>query len=102
MGIAALVFVTAGANVASFSLVRATARQPELAMRFALGATRFRIVRQLIVEGTLIGLAGAIGGMALAGAAIRAVMAALSTSTDPIVLDVGPDWRMAIFTAAVV
>jgi putative ABC transport system permease protein len=101
-GIAALVFLTACANVASLSLVRATARQPELAMRFALGATRFRVVRQLIVEGALIGVAGAIAGMALAGVAIRVVVAALSTSTDPIVLDVGPDWRMVAFSVAIV
>ena len=48
-------------------------------MRFALGATRYRVVRQLIVEGALIGLAGAIAGIALAGMSIRAIMAALST-----------------------
>ena len=101
-GIAALVFLTACANVASLSLVRATARQPELAMRFALGATTFRVVRQLVVEGAMIGLAEAIAGMALAGMAIRVVVVALSTSTDPIVLDVGPDWRMAAFNVAIV
>ena len=71
-------------------------------MRFALGATRFRVVRQLFVEGILIGLAGAIAGIGLAGAAIRAILATLSTSTDPIVLDVGPDWRMVAFNVAIV
>ena len=101
-GIAALVFLTACANVASLSLVRATARQPELAMRFALGATRFRVIRQLIVEGALIGIAGAIAGVALAGVAIRVITTAISTSTDPIVLDVGPDWRMVLFYAVIV
>jgi putative ABC transport system permease protein len=101
-GIAALVFLTACANVASLSLVRATARQPELAMRFALGATRFRVIRQLVVEGALIGVAGAIAGVALAGVAIRVVTTAISTSTDPIVLDVGPDWRMVMFHAVIV
>jgi predicted permease len=100
--IAALVLLTACANLASLSLVRANARQPELAMRFALGATRYRIVRQLIVEGALIGLAGAIAGIALAGTSIRAIMAALSTSTDPIVLDVGLDWRMVAFNTVIV
>ena len=102
LGIAALVFFTACANVASLSLVRATARQPELALRSALGATRFRIVRQLVVEGALIGLAGAIAGRALSGMAVQAVMAALSTSTDPIVLDVAPDWRVILFHVAAV
>jgi predicted permease len=97
LGIAALVFLTACANVASLSLVRATARQPELALRFALGATRFRVLRQLVVEGALIGLAGAVAGIGLAGVAMRAVMGALSTSTDPIVLDIAPDWRIVLF-----
>jgi predicted permease len=101
-GIAALVFLTACANVASLSLVRATARQPEVAMRFALGATRFRVARQLFVEGVLVGLAGALAGMGLATAAIRAILTTLSTSTDPIVLDVGPDWRLVSFNVAIV
>ena len=100
--IAALVLLTACANLASLSLVRANARQPELAMRFALGATRLRVVRQLIVEGALIGVAGAIAGIALAGMSIRAVVAALSTSTDPIVLDAGLDWRMVAFTIVII
>jgi len=100
--IAALVLLTACANLASLSLVRANARQPELAMRFALGATRFRVVRQLIVEGALIGLAGAVVGIGLAGMSIRAVLAALSTSTDPIVLDVGLDWRLVGFNVAII
>ena len=97
LGIAALVFLTACANVASLSLVRAAARQPELALRFALGATRFRVLRQLVVEGALIALAGATAGIGLAGVAMRAVMGALSTSTDPIVLDIAPDWRIILF-----
>jgi predicted permease len=102
LGIAALVFLTACANVASLSVVRATARQRELALRVALGATRFRIVRQLVIEGALIGLAGAFAGIGLAGMAIPAVVAALSTSTDPIVLDVAPDWRIILLHVAAV
>lgn len=102
LAIAALVLLTSCANLASLSLVRASVRQPELAMRFALGATRFRVVRQLIVEGALIGLAGAVAGIGLAGMSIRAVVAALSTSTDPIVLDGGLDWRMVAFNVAII
>jgi len=102
LAIAALVLLTACANLASLSLVRANARQPELAMRFALGATRFRVVRQLIVEGALIGLAGAIAGIAIAGMSIRVIVSALSTGTDTIVLDVGPDWRMVAFNVLIV
>jgi putative ABC transport system permease protein len=102
LAIAALFLLTACANLASLSLVRANARQPELALRFALGATRLRVVRQLIVEGALIGIAGAIAGIGLAGMSIRAVMAALSTSTDPIVLDIGLDRRMVAFNIVII
>jgi putative ABC transport system permease protein len=102
LGIAALVFLTACANIASLSMVRATAREPELALRFALGATRLRVVRQLLVEGALIAIAGAGAGLVLARVAADAVMAVLSTRTDPIVLDVALDWRMASFTIGVI
>jgi predicted permease len=102
LAIAGLVLLTAGANVASLSLVRGTAREPELALRLALGASRRRIVRQLLVEGALIAITGAVAGLALARAAANGVMALLSTSTDPIVLDVGLDWRVLTFTTAIV
>ena len=101
-GIAALVFLTACANIASLSLVRATAREPEIGLRFALGATRLRVVRQLLVEGALLAVAGSAAGLVLARIAADAVMSVLSTQTDPIVLDVSLDWRMASFTAAIV
>jgi predicted permease len=100
--IAGLVLVAACANVASLSLVRSTTREPEFALRFALGASKARVLRQLLVEGTLIALAGAAAGLVLAGIAQRSVLALLSTSTDRIVLDVGPDWRVAAFTALVI
>ena len=102
LAIAGLVLVTACANVASLSLVRTTARESELALRLALGAAKSRIVRQFFVEGLLIALAGTAAGIAVAGAAHDAILALLSTPTDPIVLDANLDWRSIGFTAMAV
>jgi len=75
MGTIAIVFLIACANVANLFLVRAEARQQELAVRSALGATRGQLARTLLSESLGLGLAGGIVAIGLAAAAIRVVRA---------------------------
>ena len=71
MAAVTLLLLVSCANVASLLLARASAREPELALRGALGATRGSIVRQLLIEGLILSLAGAGAGLALTGWTIQ-------------------------------
>jgi putative ABC transport system permease protein len=65
------------ANVANLQLARGIARRPEIAMRNALGATRWRVLRQLLTENILLGLAGALGGLAFGELCLHMIVAAM-------------------------
>jgi putative ABC transport system permease protein len=101
MGVVFVVLLIACANLANLLLARAAARQPELSLRVALGASRARIARQLLLESLLIAAAGAIGGLIVARFASQALVHSLSTINTTVHLSVGLDWRSLGFTAAV-
>jgi putative ABC transport system permease protein len=100
LAIAGLVLLIACTNLANLLLARASARERELAVRQALGASRARLVRQLLVESLLLAVIGAGLGALLAQSLSRFLVGFLSTNSDTLILDLGVDWRVLGFAAA--
>lgn len=101
MGTAGLVLLIACANIANLLLARAAARRREISVRIAIGASRARIVRQLMTESLLLALVGAGAGFLFSLWGSRALVRLLSTSARVVDLDVTPDWRLLAFTMLV-
>jgi predicted permease len=87
-------------NVTSLLLARGMERAHEFSLRFSLGASRFTIVRQVLSETLLLGIAGTTAGLALAVAAAR-ILASMAKSI-PRIGEVGLDWRLFLYTAVCV
>ncbi|MGH9535999.1 MAG: ADOP family duplicated permease [Terriglobales bacterium] len=100
LALAGLVLAVACANLANLLLARHAARQPELALRSALGASPGRLIRQLLAECLLLAAGGVIGGAAIAEVGSRALARAFGSSADPVFLNLTPDWRLIGFLTA--
>ena len=101
MAMASLVLLLAAVNVASLLLVRAAARVQEFAVRYAMGARSGRILQQLLIEGTLIGLLGGVAGMLLAPAAMRLLVRQIASVDDTTAFHATLDGRLFVFGLAV-
>ena len=101
MSISALVLLVACGNVANLLLARSTARRREIAIRLAIGASRGRVVRQLLVESLLLASIGGALGLALASFGSQLLLRLVSGGPRPIPLDVGINGQVLGFTIAI-
>jgi predicted permease len=100
--LAVLILLLAGVNVANILLVRATAREGEMAVRAAMGASRARLIGQVLTESVLLGALGGAVGIAVGAWASRWISDLRLASAIPTSLDFGLDWRVLAYALTAV
>jgi predicted permease len=100
MAVVGLVLLIACANLATLLLVRATARHKEISVRLAVGASRVRLIRQLLTESVLLSAIGGALGLLFARWGTQALLALMSRGENHMILDVKPDRNVLLFTLA--
>ena len=101
LGITGLVLMLTCANLANLLLVRGRTREREMAVRQALGAARWRLIRQLLSEGVLLAAVGAALGIALAMVLSRGLLVLFGTENNLPQFDLSLDWRVLSFVGSV-
>ncbi len=100
MATAGLVLLIACANLANLLLARASVREREIAVRLAIGASRGRLIGQLLSESLLLAAGGAALGIGLAFLLSRGLVRFITTGNDPLFVNLSLDWRVIGFTTA--